>query len=204
MLACNIKCHLILISYNNITSRTNNPLYGKFPLEVVVKLEDVKKCEGELTMGLLRKLLNQHINTQENTQCRVTNAKGRVYTYDSRQVKQDEIPHRHLSSATFNNGGRQMYNEIPVETFDTNIYRGSIKIKYCVLCKFDHYNDDCENCKLHTECKQKLITQGHCFFALRLDIPLKVVHQLKDIAVITVESGVHHNKAICPQKFGNY
>ena len=39
-------------------------ILSKFPLEVVVKIEDVKKCEGEGTMGLLRKLFNQHITIQ--------------------------------------------------------------------------------------------------------------------------------------------
>ena len=76
-------------------------ILSKFPLEAVDKLEDAKKDEGECTIGLLRKLFNQHITIQENAQCRVANAKGRVYTYDSRQVKQDELPRRHLSSAEF-------------------------------------------------------------------------------------------------------
>ena len=50
-------------------------ILSKFPLEVVVKLEDVKKCEGEWTVELLRKLLNQHISIKENAQCRVANVK---------------------------------------------------------------------------------------------------------------------------------
>ena len=66
-----------------------NQILGKFPLEVVVKLEDAKK-DGQWTIMLLRQLLNQHITVQENAQRRVTNAEGRVYTYDSRQTKQGE------------------------------------------------------------------------------------------------------------------
>ena len=61
-------------------------ILGKFPLEVVVKLEDAKKDE-QWTMVLLRQLLDQHITVQENAQRRVenaqrrvANAKGRVYT----------------------------------------------------------------------------------------------------------------------------
>ena len=109
-------------------------ILSKFPLEVVkLEVKDVKKKEREWTMELLRKSLNQHITIQENAQRRVANAKGRVYTYDSRQVKQDEVSHRYLSSAEFNKGNRRMYNETPVETFATNVYRGSGKVKYCVL-----------------------------------------------------------------------
>ena len=46
-------------------------LLSKFPLEVIVKLEDVKKCDQVWTMQLLRKLLNQYVMVQENAQRRV-------------------------------------------------------------------------------------------------------------------------------------
>ena len=133
-------------------------ILSKFPL-IVIKLQDVKKGEREWTMELLRKLLNQHIIIQENAQSRVANAKGRVYTYDNRQVKQDEVPvdiypHQNLIKVT------DEYVMTPVETFATNVYRGSGKVKCCVFCKGNHYYDERENCKLLTERKRKLITQG--------------------------------------------
>ena len=58
----------------------------------------------------------------------MANAKGRIYTYDSRQAKKDEVPHRHLSLEEFNKGDRQLYIETPIETFATNVYRGSGKV----------------------------------------------------------------------------
>ena len=61
-------------------------ILSKFPVDVVVKLEDAKKCEVEWTMELLRKLLTEYIITQECAQRRVANAKGRVYTQDSEQI----------------------------------------------------------------------------------------------------------------------
>ena len=63
----------------------------------------------------------------------MANTKGRVYTYDSRQVKQDEVTRRHLYSAEFSKGERRMCNETPVETFATNVYRGSGKVKCYVF-----------------------------------------------------------------------
>ena len=45
---------------------------SKFHLEVIVKLEDVKKCDQAWTMQLLRKLLSQYIMVQENAQRRVS------------------------------------------------------------------------------------------------------------------------------------
>ena len=51
-------------------------LLSKFPLEVIVKLEDVKKCDQVWTMQLLRKLLSQYVMVQENAQRRVNNVRG--------------------------------------------------------------------------------------------------------------------------------
>ena len=47
-------------------------LLSRFPLEVIVKLEDVKKCDQVWTMQLLRKLLSQYVMIQENAQRRVS------------------------------------------------------------------------------------------------------------------------------------
>ena len=41
-----------------------------------------------------------------------------------------------------------MYNETPTETYTTNVHRGSGKVKQCVFCKGEHYNDECDNFKL--------------------------------------------------------
>ena len=79
-------------------------ILSKFPLEVVLKLEDAKKCGVEWTMQLLRKLLNQHITIQESAQRRVANAKGRVYTNDSRQAKQGDVKNTYPSLAELNKG----------------------------------------------------------------------------------------------------
>ena len=46
-------------------------LLSKFPLEVIVKLEDVKRCDQVWTMQLLRKLLSQYVMVQENAERRV-------------------------------------------------------------------------------------------------------------------------------------
>ena len=72
-----------------------------------------------------------------------------------------------------------------------------------MFCKGDHYNDECEKCKLLTERKQKLITQGRCFLCF------KVGHTFKDCPSTQRQSchycgkRGHHNRVICPQKFGN-
>ena len=104
----------------------------------------------------------------------MANTKGRVYTNDSRQAKQDDVWNTYLSSAELNKGDRRMYNETPVDTFATNVHRGNGKIMCCVFCKGDHYNDECEKFKLLSERKQSLIIQGSCF------VCFKVGHTFRD------------------------
>ena len=178
-------------------------ILSKFPLEVVLKLEDAKKCEVEWTMQLLRKLLNQHITIQESAQRRVANAKGRVHTNDSRQAKQDDVRNTYPSSAELNKGDRRMYNETPVDTFATNVRRGNGKNMCCVFCKGDHYNDECEKFKLLSERKQRLITQGRCFVCFKVGHTFRDCPSTQRQSCHYCEKRGHHNRAICPQKFGN-
>ena len=115
-------------------------ILSKFPLEVIVKLEDTKLCEEEWTMELLRKFLTQFITIQENAQRRVVNAKGRVYS-DTRQLRQEEV---HYQNREVNKGERQIVNQVPVETFATNVKKGNHNGNSCVFCKGEHFNDECE------------------------------------------------------------
>ena len=51
-------------------------ILSKFPLNVVLRLEEHKKVGDVWTMELLRKLLKQYIEVQESAQRHVTNARG--------------------------------------------------------------------------------------------------------------------------------
>ena len=101
-------------------------ILSKFPVDVVVKLEDAKKCEVEWTMEMLRKLLTEYITIQECAQHRVTNAKGRVYTQDSEQInyKRDDLRNTQRFSAESSIGDRRTFQETPVDTLTTNVRGG--------------------------------------------------------------------------------
>ena len=43
---------------------------------MIVKLEDIKKCDQVWMMQLLRKLLSQYVMVKENAQGRVSNVRG--------------------------------------------------------------------------------------------------------------------------------
>ena len=60
-------------------------LLSKFPLAVILKLEDVKRCDQVWMMQLLRKSLSQYVMVQENVQRQVSNVRGG--SLQGRQVK---------------------------------------------------------------------------------------------------------------------
>ena len=112
-------------------------ILSKVPVDVVVKLEDAKKCDVEWTMELLRKLLTEYITIQECAQHRVANAKGRVYTQDSEQInyKGDDLRNTQRFSAESSRGDRRTFQETPVDTLTTNVRGGGSRRLCCVFCK---------------------------------------------------------------------
>ena len=116
MPSCNIFQHFLRSSskFNDIKYACNNverllepqgevvneqkmliyQILSKFPFEVVVELEDTKKCEEEWTMELIvKEVIKPAYYCTGNTQRRVANAKGRVNTYDTRHIKQEDSYH---------------------------------------------------------------------------------------------------------------
>ena len=180
-------------------------ILSKFPVDVVVKLEDAKKCEVEWTMELLRKLLTEYITIQECAQRRVANAKGRVYTQDSEQInyKRDNLRNTQRFSAESSRGDRRTFQETPVDTLTTNVRGGGNRRLCCVFCKGDHYNDECKKFKMLSERKQSLITQGRCFLCFKVGHTFRDCPSTQRQKCHYCERRGHHNRAICPNRFGN-
>jgi len=174
-------------------------LLSKFPFEVVIKLEDIKKCDQVWTMELLRKLLSQYIMVQENAQRRVFNARG--YNSEFRQGRQGnkQYTNQHTSAAA----NDQTFNQPPTETFATNVQRrtrsGFRNQNPCVFCQGEHFNDECDQYKVLTDHKQRLLSLGRCFLCF------KIAHTFRDCPLIQKSSCYycgkrgHHNQAICPK-----
>ena len=73
----------------------------------------------------------------------------------------------------------------------------------CVFCQGEHFNDECDQYRELPDRKQRLLSQGQCFLCLKTD------HVFRDCSFVQ-KSGCyycgkkrHHNRAICPQRFGN-
>ena len=71
-----------------------------------------------------------------------------------------------------------------------------------VFCKGDHFNDECESFKSLTERKQKLLTQGRCFLCFKAGHTFKDCPSIQRYSYHYCGKRRHHNRAVCPQKFG--
>jgi len=108
------------------------------------------------------------------------------------------------TSAAANN---QTSNQLPTETFATNVQRrtrsGFRNQNPCAFCQGEHFNNECDQYKVLTERKQRLLSLGRCFLCF------KIGHTFKDCLLIQKSSCYycgkkgHHNRAICLRNFEN-
>ena len=70
-------------------------ILSKFPLDVVLKLEDRKKVGDVWTMELLRQLLKQCIEVQESAQRHVASAKGHSQVFRSQRQSERQYTSRY-------------------------------------------------------------------------------------------------------------
>ncbi|XP_065891574.1 uncharacterized protein [Dysidea avara] len=172
-------------------------ILSKFPLEVILKLESTKQCDEEWTMELLRQLLSRYVIVQENAYRRVANAKGRNYDY--RPVRHEG---GQKESQSLSGGGKQLLNQASVDTFTTNVQRRG-RSPSCVFCRGDHFNDECDRVKTLAERKRKLITQGRCFLCFKVGHTFTDCSSPQRYGCYYCGKKQHHNRAICPQRFGD-
>ena len=146
------------------------------------------------TIDLLRRLLNQYIAVRENAQRRVNNARGNIFQRNNFQGRQTNRSPMNPDATG---------NQPSVETFAANVERKRIAPHNpCVFCKGDHFNDECESFKSLTEHKQKLLTQGRCFLCFKAGHTFKDCLSIQRYSCHYCGKRGHHNRAVCPQKFG--
>ena len=172
-------------------------LLSKFPLEVIVKLEDVKKCDQVWTMQLLRKLLSQYVMVQENAQRRVS---IRESSQQGRQV--NRLP---ANRDAVRNSNHQTPDQLSDGTFAVDVQKKTKATPRnpCVFCQGQHFNDECEQYKLLADCKQRLSSFGRCFLCFKTGHTFRECPLIQKSVCYYCRKRGHHNRAICPEKFGD-
>ena len=155
-------------------------------------------------MELLRQLLGQYVEKQENTQRHFAN-KG--YRNEFKPVRYGESCQNYQNFNQYLSDQNRDTNSssASVETFATNV-QGKGKfvpncLNPCTFCQGSHFNNECDQYKEMTDRMQHLLSQG-CGF-----VCLKAGHIFRD-CTLNPKNGCyycgkrrHHNCAICPQKF---
>ena len=172
-------------------------LLSKFPLEVIVKLEDVKKCDQVWTMQLLRKLLNQYVMVQENAQRRVG---IRGSSQQGRQV--NRLP---ANRDAVRNSNHQAPDQLSDGTFAVDVQKKTkgTPRSPCVFCQGLHFNDECEQYKLLADRKQMLLSFGQCLLCFNTGHTFRECPLIQKSVCYYCRKKGYHNRAICPEKFGD-
>ena len=172
-------------------------LLSKFPLEVIVKLEDVKKCDQVWTMQLLRKLLNQYVMVQENAQRRVS---IRGSSQQGRQV--NRLP---ANRDAVRNSNHQTPDQLSDGTFAVGIQKKTkgTPRNPCVFCQGQHFNDECVQYKLLADRKQRLLSFDRCFLCFKTGHTFRECPLIQKSVCYYCRKKGHHNRAIRPEKFGD-
>ena len=176
-------------------------LLSKFPLEVIVKLEDVKRCDQAWTMQLLRKLLSQYVMIQENAERRVSNIRGgSLQGFQGRQINRSPVNRGPVRS-----GNNQTPDQSCDGTFAVDVQRKAkgTPRNPCLFCQGQHFNDECEQYKLLADRKQRLLSLGRCFLCFKTGHTFRECPLIQRSVCYYCGKRGHHNRAICPEKFGD-
>ena len=173
-------------------------ILSKFPVEVIIRLEESKDIEQTWTVKLLRESLNQYVSIHENAQRHDSNSRGSQI----RSQRRSESSYKPLAE-------KQGYHS--VESFLVDSKRNfekqqsqSRKPSYpCIFCKGSHFNDNCDKVKTVADCKRLLTSQGRCFICLKIGHLFRECVNGHSRSCCYCGASGHHNRCICPKKFAS-
>ena len=118
-------------------------------------------------MELLRQLLSQYVETQENAQ-RHANVKGNGNEFKPVRYGEGRQNHQNFNRYLNDRNRDRDTNSSSgsVETFATNVQKGRFVpncLNPCVFCQGGHFNNECDQYKELADRKQQLLSQGRCF-----------------------------------------
>ena len=127
-------------------------ILSKFPLDFILRLEDTKTFGQVWTMELLKKFLSQYVETKENAQRHFANIKG--YVTGVRDGESHQGYQRYNQYRNDHNRDTKP-SSASVETFAANVQRrGKFVYNPCAFCQCEHFNDECDQYRELSDCKQ--------------------------------------------------
>ena len=126
-------------------------------------------------MELLRQLLSQYVEKQENAQRHFVN-KGHGSEFKPVRYGENRQNYQRHNYQNFNRYSSDQNRDTnssstSVETFATNVQgKGRFVpncLNPCVFCQGSHFNDECDQYKELADHKQHLRSQGRCFLCLK-------------------------------------
>ena len=72
----------------------------------------------------------------------------------------------------------------------------------CLFCRGQHFNDECEQYKSLADRKQRLLSFGRCFLCFKTGHTFRECPLIQKSVCYYCGKRGHHNRAICPEKFG--
>jgi len=169
----------------------------KFPMDVVIKLEESKVLNESWTVTSLREALKRYITIHSN-----------AYRYEAiskpHHLKGNRSPQSRITSLE-----PPTDRQLSAEALVANSQRGSSRYthnkgeptKPCVFCEGTHFNDCCNKFSTVESRKGQLSNQGRCFICFKSGHVCKHCPSAKLKSCYYCNRVGHHHRSICPQRF---
>ena len=113
-------------------------------------------------------MLSQYVETQKNAQRHFASVKGYESEFKPVRYGEGRQGYQNFNRALSDHNRDTNSFSTSVEAFATNVQRKGKFVPNClnpcVFCQGDHFNDECDRYKELADHKQRLLSQGRCFF----------------------------------------
>jgi len=169
-------------------------ILSKFPLDVIVKLEESKEISDVWTVASLRQSLKKYISIQSNAQRYEALSKPSHFKGHKSFKPVSTVPvEGHLSAEALVVNSKQKGVR--------NKYSKGEPFNPCVYCKGCHFSDSCDKCVTIDSRKGQLVSQGRCFICLKIGHTYRQCPSAQSRSCYHCKQIGHHHRSICPRQF---
>ena len=175
-------------------------ILSKFPIQVLIKLEESKGIQDSWTVAVLRKTLRQYITISTNAHRYDVNARAGNVTNSRRLSNFNVLEQGRVPTENQASGEALVTNTSMSINFLKQGQRVHEATRPCIFCNGSHFNDCCtEYTDMHKR-KKQLQKQGRCFVCLRGGHIFKECPNAQSKICYYCRKTGHH-QSICPTKF---